>query len=92
MPVAVGGFLIIDQRLGGMRIGMIDTAHLCLTQDGCLRIGLCLWTGEESGVAFPGQSRGPSGRNCPSSTDFKKDRVFYSYPLSPCHPRDNLRR
>lgn len=42
---------------------MIDTAHLCLTQDGCLRIGLCLWTGEESGVAFPGQSHGPFVRN-----------------------------
>lgn len=38
---------LFPQRLSGMRIGMIDVAHLCPTQDGCLRIGLCLWTREE---------------------------------------------
>lgn len=40
-------WVLFPQRLSGMRIGMIDLAHLCLTQDGCLRIGLCLWTREE---------------------------------------------
>lgn len=42
---------------------MIDIAHLCLTQDGRLRIGLCLWTREEVGfgVAFPFKAMSPLG-------------------------------